>query len=233
MSASDVPDAPTTELERSHLAAPPPSIRARASAASKDASAAARRTSEALIEAVGRLAQQAVDRALLSDDRVTSAHEGKQLLAGGADTEAFAGNVQRAVVLAMPVVRRLSRGAKLTRVPWVMVTSSTLSIGIGFRTGARELQVLSSLVAHRIEEATGAPSDPKLVKKVAIDLYLHPKRRVELADDRLRLVRLTRKWLFSGAFGRSTSKRAAKALEAAEQLDAAALSASWPAVRRS
>lgn len=232
MSASDLPDAPTTELERRHLATPPPSIRERASAASKDASATARRTSEALIEAVGRLAQQAVDRALLSDNRVTSAREGKQLLAGGADTEAFASNVQRAVVVAMPVVRRLSRGAKLTRVPWVMVTSSTLSIGIGFRTGARELQVLSSLVAHRIEEATGAPGDPKLVKKVAIDLYLHPKRRLELADDRVRLVRLTRKWLFSGAFGRSTSKRAANALEAAEQLDAASLSANWPAVQR-
>jgi hypothetical protein len=52
------------------------------------------------------------------------------------------------------------------------------------------------------------------------------------ADDRLRLVRLTRKWVLSGAFGRKTSKRAARALDAAEQLDAAALSARWEGVRR-
>jgi hypothetical protein len=233
MPASDLPETPPTELDRRQLAAAyRRAVQDRVSAAGHSADAAARKASEALIEAVGRLARQAVDRALLTEDRVTSAREGKQLLAGGADTEAFAGNVQRAVVVAMPVVRRLSRGTKLTRVPWVMVTSSTLSVGVAFRTGARELQVLSSLVAHKIEQATGAPSDPTLVKKVAIDLYLHPKRRLELADDRLRLVRLTRKWLLSGAFGRSTSKRAARALEAAEQLDAAALSASWPALQR-
>jgi hypothetical protein len=76
------------------------------------------------------------------------------------------------------------------------------------------------------------PSDPALVKKLAIDLYLAPKRTPRLADDRLPLVRLTRKWVFSGAFGRKTSKRAARALDAAERLDAAALSGRWEAVRR-
>jgi hypothetical protein len=96
----------------------------------------------------------------------------------------------------------------------------------------RELQVLSSLVAHRLEQAEGVPSDPALVKKVAIDLYLAPKRTPRLADDRLRLVRLARKWVFSGAFGRKTSKRAARALDAAERLDAAALARGWEAVRR-
>lgn len=191
----------------------------------------ARRATGALIEAVGRLAEQAIDRALVGNDRVTSAAEGKQLLAGNADTEAFAGNVQRVVVLALPVVRRISHGARLTRAPWVMATAGTVSMGFAVRTGARELQVISSLVAHKLEQATGAPGDPKLVKKVAIDLYLDPKRRVELADDRLRLVRLTRKWLFSGAFGRSTSKRTERALDAAERLDAAALSTRWAALR--
>ena len=38
-----------------------------------------------------------------------------------------------------------------------------------------------------------APADPALVKKVAIDLYLRPKDAPDLADDKLRLVRLTRK----------------------------------------
>jgi hypothetical protein len=36
----------------------------------------------------------------------------------------------------------------------------------------------------------------------------------------------------SGAFGRKTSKRATRALDAAEQLDAAALSARWDTLRR-
>jgi hypothetical protein len=169
---------------------------------------------------------------LLTDERVTSAADGKRLLAGDADTEALAGDIQRVVVLAVPVVRRVARGARLTRVPWVMVASSAVSIGVGVRTGVRELQVLASLVAHRLEHATGAPGDPALVKKLAIDLYLNPKSTLHLADDRQRLVRLTRKWVLAGAFGRKTSKRATRALDAAERFDAAALSAQWDAVHR-
>jgi hypothetical protein len=108
-----------------------------------------------------------------------------------------------------------------------MVASSSVSIGITVRAGVRELQLLASLVAYRLEQATGAPSDPALVKKTAIDLYLHPKRAPDPADDRLRLVRLTRTWVVRGAFGRNTSKRAAKALDAAEKLDAEQLAARW------
>ena len=55
-----------------------------------------------------------------------------------------------------------------------MIASSALSIGVAVRTGARELQVISALVAHRLEQA-GAPDDPALVKKLAIDLYLDPE----------------------------------------------------------
>ena len=198
-------------------------MRDRASAG-KSAGASARNAGEALVEAVGRLADKAIDRVLLTDERITSAADGKRLLAGERDAEALAGDFQRVVVLAVPVVRRLARGARLTRVPWVMVASSAVSIGVAFRTGVRELQVLASFVAHRLEQATGAPSDPALVKKLAIDLYLDPKRTVHLADDRLRLLRLTHKWVLSGAFGRKTSKRATRALDAAERLDAAALS---------
>jgi hypothetical protein len=43
----------------------------------------------------------------------------------------------------------------------------------------------------------------------------------------LRLVRLTRKWVLLGAFGRKTSTRAGKALDAAEKLDAKELAARW------
>jgi hypothetical protein len=189
--------------------------------------AAGRRAIDGLVESVGGLADHAIDRVLLTDVRVTSAAEGKRLLAGGADTEALAEKIQRVVVLSVPVVRMFARGARFTGVPWVMVGSSSVSVGVSLRTGVRELQVLASLIAHRLEESTGAPADPQLVKKLAIDLYLKPRRAVDLSNDRLRLVRLTRKWVFGGLFGRKTAKRTAKALAAAEHLDAAALSARW------
>ena len=210
--------------------AAPRSLRDLAASAVKDAGAYTRKASAALVEAVGELADQAIDSMLLTGDRVTSAAEGKRLLTDEANTEALTDNIQRVVVLAVPVVRRLARGARFTGAPWVMVASSSVSIGVSVRTGVRELQVLASLVAHRLEEAAGAPADPTLIKKLAIDLYLDPKRALDLSNDRLRLVRLTRKWVVSGAFGRKTSKRAARALDAADRLDPAALSARWAAV---
>ena len=105
---------------------------------------------------------------LLTDERVTSASEAKRLLADEADTEALADKIQRVVVLATPLVRRFARGARLSRVPWVMVASSSVSIGIAVRAGVRELQLLGSLVAYRLEQATGAPPDPALVESVVV-----------------------------------------------------------------
>ena len=207
------------------------SLRGHASSAGRSAGANARDAGEALGEAVGGLVDRAVDRMLLSGDRVTSAAEGKRRLAGQEETERVAGDIQRVVVLAVPVVRTLARGARFTRVPWVMIASSALSVGVSVRTGLQELRVLASLVAHRLEQAGGGPADPVLVKKLAIDLYLHPKRTPQVTDDNLRFVRLTRKWVLTGAFGRKTAKRAAKALDAAERLDAAELSARWAEVR--
>jgi hypothetical protein len=190
----------------------------------------ARAASEALVEVVGGMVQRTIDQVLLTDDRVTSAAEGKRLLAGEEETEKTAADFQRVIVLAVPIVRRLARGAKFTKVPWVMIASSAISVGVSVRTGVAELRVLASLVAHRLEQA-GVPRDPALVEKLAIDLYLHPNRTPDLTDDTLRLVRLTRKWVLSGAFGRKTSKRASRALDAAERLDAAELAARWAEVR--
>jgi len=202
-------------------------LRARVTSADRGAAAATQRAFAALVEAVGNLADAAIDRVLLTDERVTSAAEAKRSLAGDEDTEALAGKIQRVAVLAVPLVRVLARGARFTRVPWVMIASSSVSIGVAVRTGVRELQVLASLVAYRLERATGSPSDPALVKKVAVDLYLAPKRTPDPTDDRLRLVRLTRKWVLSGAFGRDTAKRATRALDAAEKLDVDDLAARW------
>ena len=210
----------------------PPRLRARASSVGTGATSATRKAVAAVVRAVGDLVDSAIDRVLQTDTRVTSAAEATRLLAGEPDAEALADKVQRVVVLAVPVVRMLARGARFTRFPWVIFVSSSASIGIAVRTGIRELQLIGSLVAYRLEQATGAPADPALVKKLAIDLYLNPKRATDLADDRLRLVRLTRKWLLLGAFGRSTSKRATKALEAAERLDGADVAARWQSALR-
>src|SRR4051794_19861963 len=161
-----------------------------AAGAGRNAGAVTLKSGTALVDAVGRLVDAAVARVLLSDDRVTSAAEGKLRLSRQTGTEELADKVQRVVVLATPVVRTVARGAKFTRLPWAVIASSSLSVGIAVRTGVREIQVLSSLVAFRIEQATGDVADPKLVEKVAVDLYLNPKRKLDLTDDRLRLVRL-------------------------------------------
>jgi hypothetical protein len=208
---------------------------ARSVDAGKKAGANAGRAGDSLVRAVGRLVNRAVDEMLLSDRRVVSAEEGRRLLAGDEQTESRADDIQRIVVLAVPVIRALSRGAriaKVAKVPWVFVASTAVAVGVAVRTGTREIQVLSSLVAHRLEQSTGEPADPALVKKVAIDLYLHPKRKLLLRDDKLHVVRLTRKWLLGGMFGRKTEKRANRALTAAERLDPAALAESWETMRR-
>jgi len=198
--------------------------------AGRSAGAATRTSGKALVDAVGRLVDAAIARVLLSDDRVTSAADGKLRLTGPMETAELADKVQRVVVLATPVVRTVARGAKFTRLPWVMIASSSVAVWIAVSTGIREIQVLSSLVSYRIEKATGEPADPQLVEKVAVDLYLNPKRTPNLTDDRVRLVRLTRKWVLLGAFGRSTSKRTDRALEAADKLDGGQLAADWRAL---
>jgi hypothetical protein len=200
--------------------------------AGKRAGTDARRASGALVRAVSDLLNKAIDQVLLADERVASADEARQLLKRDEQAEALAGDIQRVVALAVPVVRRLARGARVMKVPWVFVASTTLSMGIAVRSGVKEIQALSSLIAHRLEQATGAPADPALVKKLAVDLYLHPRRTPKLDDDRLRIVRLTRKWLLGGAFGRKTQRRASRALDAAERIDAAAVSSEWNSARR-
>src|SRR5262245_46064340 len=201
--------------------------------ATKRAAGSGVRVSAELVRATGRLVSRAVDQVLLGDTRVASAAEGKRLLQRDEQNEVLADDIQRVIVLSLPVIRSFARGAKLVKLPWVVLVTSGLSVGIAVRTGVREIQVISSLVAHRIEQETGAPADPELVKKLAVDLYLHPRRKVELRDDKLRLVRLSRKWTLGGVFGRKTEKRAAKALTAAERLDAKAAAARWAELRRS
>jgi hypothetical protein len=173
----------------------------------------------ALVRAAGSLFDDVLDRLLASDEHVTSAAEGKRLLEADDDMEQVTDRIQRFVGLATPVLRIVARGARFTRVPWVLVASTTASAGMTVRAGLRELRVLAALVAHRLEQATGAPPDPALVKKLTLELYLHPGREPDVSDLGLPLARVVRRWLLSGALGRDTRKAAHKSLDAAERLD--------------
>jgi len=172
-----------------------------------------------LVDAVSSLYEHAIDALFLTPDRVTSAADGKRLLAGDDGTEVVADQLQRVVVLAVPVVRTVARGARFTRVPWVLVATTAFSIASTLRTGVREVQVLGSLIAHRLEQATGLPADSALVKRLALELYLSPKRKPSPAATPLPLRRLLQRWLVKGAFGRDTRRAASKALDAADRLD--------------
>jgi hypothetical protein len=185
-----------------------------------------------LVDAVSSLYDHVIDRVLATPDRVTSAAEGKRLLAGDEGAEVMADQLQRVVVLAIPVLRTFARGARLSRIPWVLVATTAFSVASTVRAGVREAQVIGSLIAHRLEQASGRPADPALVKKLTVDLYLHPRRTPTLSNERLRIVRLTRKWLLGGAFGRKTERRASRAFEAAERIDAAELAAEWDRAER-
>jgi hypothetical protein len=140
--------------------------------------------------------------------------------------------IQRFVAMATPIVRAALRGARFTRVPWVLVASSTVSIGVTVRTGVRELQVLAALLAHRFERETGSPPDPALLQKLALELYLRPRRKPDVSDTKLPLARLARRWIASGALGRNTRDKTGKALDAAERLDVAGLAGRSTAMSR-
>ena len=185
----------------------------------------------ALVRAAGSLFDDLVDKLLGSDERVTSAAQGKLLIAADDDMEEVADRVQRFVAVATPAVRMLARGARFTRVPWVLVATTTMSLLTTVRAGVLEVRVIGSLVAHRLEQATGLPADPRLVKKLTLDLYLAPKREPDLSTLDLPLARLARRWLLRGVFARDTRKAAHRALDAAERLDVERALASRRAAR--
>jgi hypothetical protein len=182
-----------------------------------------------LVAAVASLYDEAIRRLLSGSYRVTSAAEGKRLLDAEDTTEAMADHVQRVVVLAVPVVRVLARGARFTRVPWVLVATTAFSIASTLKSGVREVQTIGALLAHRLETETGRPADPDLVHRLALELYLSPRKRPSSEPRPLPMRRLVQRWIFKGAFGRDTRKAAGKALDAAEKLDLRAYMSRPPA----
>jgi hypothetical protein len=172
-----------------------------------------------LVDAVGSLVNEGITRVLSTSDAVTSAAEGRKLLNREEGNEELADQVQRVVVLAVPVVRTLARGARFTRLPWVLIASTTFSIGATVRAGIREVQVIGALLSHRLENATGRPADPALVQRLAVELYLSPRETPGPGDRPPPLRRLLQRWVFRGAFGRDTKRVTSRALDAAERLD--------------
>ena len=183
---------------------------------------------EAAARATRQVAIEAFERLLSSDLRVTTAAEGKRLLEEDDSSEEMADAIQRFVGVATPIVRIVARGARFTRVPWLLVASSSVSIGVTVKAGVRELQVLAALLAYRLEQDTGAPPQPALLQKLTLELYLAPSRTPAVTDLRLPIVRLARRWIISGALGRDTRKKTGKALDTAEHLNLATLAARAP-----
>ena len=177
--------------------------------------------------AVGGLVDAALDKVLVGDHRVTSAAEGKGLLASDDDLEGLSDHVQRFVGVATPTLRALGRGARFSRMPWALMASSAVSVTVTTRVGIRELQVIGSFVAYRLELATGAKPDPALVKKIAVELYVDSRSTPDVGERSLRLHRVMRRWLTSGALGTDTRRRAYRSLDAIERLDARGLATRW------
>jgi hypothetical protein len=175
--------------------------------------------------AAGEVVHRAFERLLSSDIDVRSAADAKRLLTDLEDTEELTDAIQRFVAMATPVVRIALRGARFTRVPWVLVASSAVSIGVTVRNGVRELQAIAALLAYRFKQETGAPPDPALLQKLTLELYLKPRRTPGVSDHALPLASLARRWIISGALGRDTRGKTEKALDAAEQLDVASIAA--------
>ena len=169
--------------------------------------------------AAGDLVHRAFEQFLSSDVEVMTATQAKRLLADYEDTEQMTDAIQRFLAIATPVARIALRGARFTRVPWVLVASSAVSIGVTVRNGVRELQAIAALLTHRFEQETESPPDPALLRKLTLELYLKPRHAPDVSDLGLPLARLARRWIVSGALGRNTRKKTEKALDAAERLD--------------
>jgi hypothetical protein len=179
---------------------------------------------QALKSATGDVVHEMFDRLLSSDISVATSVEARALLADQAETEELTDTIQRFVAIATPVARVALRGARFTRIPWVLVVSSAISIGVTVRNGVRELQAIAALISRRFVQETGAPPEPALLQKLTLELYLRPRRTPDVSQLGLPLTTLARRWIVSGAFGRSTRGKTKRALEAAERLDVLSLS---------
>jgi hypothetical protein len=180
-----------------------------------------------MADAGARAYAQVVDRALQPSQRITSAAEGRAVLESDDHSEAFAEQLQMIAIVVTPLIRTLRLTRRFAKVPTVLIASTVLATVMTIRRGVRELQILAALVEHRIETDTGRRPDAELVKATTLALYLDPGRVPEPRSGGRQFARVARRWAIRGAFGRDTGHSAARALDAAERLDAGTLVARW------
>ncbi|HEX9259115.1 MAG TPA: hypothetical protein VF855_06215 [Acidimicrobiales bacterium] len=184
------------------------------------AAAAPRAALRALLD----LYDRALDMVLSTPHRVATASDAKTLLATdpGATTDALVGRIQQVALVVAPLVRRLGRASRKVpggrKLPWVAIGTTAASVATSLRQGVREVQVVGSYLATRIEDATGAPANPALVKALTAQLYLAPDRIPE-ARERPPMARLLGRWLVAGVLGAESVKMAHHAIDAVERLD--------------
>jgi hypothetical protein len=183
----------------------------------------------AVPRAVASLYDRAIDRVLARPYEVTTADEARAVLddPDAIDVSALADQIQQVALVAAPLVRRVSKFKRLPgvrRVPWVLSLVTLANLTRAIREGVREVQIVGSYLAARIQQATGAPPDPNLVKRLTVQVYLSPSRRLDPSqDERVRARKLLQRWLLNGFLGRTSNKAAVRAIGAIERLDIASV----------
>jgi hypothetical protein len=180
---------------------------------------------KAVVRSIGRLYDRAIDSVLATPYEVRSADEALAMIeaeAGGVfDGKALAEQVQTAALVLTPLLRRIrwiERVPGARKLPFLAGVVTVANVAVVLRRGVREVQIVSSYLAHRLRESTGDAPDPALVKAVAVQLYTEPNRR-PVVGARVGFMRLLRRWLLRGVFGRDTQKRARNAVFAVAELD--------------
>jgi hypothetical protein len=183
----------------------------------------------AAASAATSLYDRVIDRVLARPYEVTTADQARAVLddPDAIDVSAFADQIQQVALIAMPIVRRISRFRKVPgvkKVPWVFSVVTITNLTRSIRQGVREVQVVGSYLAARIQATTGAPPDPELVKRLTVQLYLSPTRKLDPSvDESVPARKLLQRWLFNGLLGRTSNKAAVRAIGAVERLDIASI----------
>jgi hypothetical protein len=183
----------------------------------------------AAASAATSLYDRVIDRVLARPYEVTTADQARAVLddPDAIDVSAFADQIQQVALIAMPIVRRISRFRKVPgvkKVPWVFSVVTITNLTRSIRQGVREVQVVGSYLAARIQATTGAPPDPELVKRLTVQLYLSPTRKLDPSvDESVPARKLVQRWLFNGLLGRTSNKAAVRAIGAVERLDIASI----------
>ena len=189
---------------------------------------------KAAASAAQSLYDRALDRVLARPYESSTADEARAVLEDpdAIDVSAFADQIQQVALFAMPIVRRVGRFRRVPgvkKIPWVFSLVTITNLTRSIRQGVREVQVVGSYLAARIEHVTGRPPDPDLVKRLTVQLYLSPTRKADpTVPESLEARKLLQRWLFNGVLGRTTNKSAVRAIGAVERLEVTAVLPALP-----